>query len=122
MMGRVDAGAIDVVMDHDARFCEGGGALHGGAVTAGMDTACASCAVTLLPQGWSLVTAELKTSFLRPALGDSYRFEGRVLKPGRSLIFTEGRCWAITGERAVLAATMTATMAVIRPKHSGETS
>ena len=112
-LAHVAPGEIDVEMPHDARFTEGGGALHGGAVTAGMDTACASAAVTLQAADRSVTTAELKTSFLRPARGEHYRFEGRAVKAGRNLVFTEGRTFAITGDSEVLVATMAATMMVV---------
>ncbi|MEM7190741.1 MAG: PaaI family thioesterase [Pseudomonadota bacterium] len=110
---RVAPGEVDVSMPWDQRICESGGGLHGGTVTAGMDTACASAASSLLAKGDTLLTAELKTNFLRHAVGDSFRFEGRVIKPGRTLIFTEGKCWAITEDQEKLVATMTATMAVL---------
>jgi len=112
-LARVAPGEVDVTMPYDARFAEGGGALHGGAVTAGLDTACASSAASLQDAGSSVTTAELKTSFLRPAMGESFRFEGRVTKAGRNLVFTEGRAWAIAGGNEILVATMTSTLMVI---------
>ena len=116
---RVAPGEIDVEMPHDLRFCESGGGLHGGAVSSGLDTVCASSAATLIAAEDSVLTAELKVSLLRRAFGDRFRFEGRVVKPGRTLIFTEGRCWAITGTDEKLAATISATMMVIPPRGNG---
>ncbi|MEM7061149.1 MAG: PaaI family thioesterase [Pseudomonadota bacterium] len=112
-LARAAPGEVDVEMEWDQRICESGGGLHGGTITAGMDTACASAAGSLLAPNDTLLTAELKTSFLRHAVGQRFRFEGRVIKPGRTLLFTEGKCWAITGTDERLVATMTATMAVI---------
>lgn len=112
-------GEIHEEMEFDPRFAEGGGGLHGGAVTSGLDTVCASAAGTLTGPGDGVLTVELKTSFLRYAKGERFRFEGRVVKPGRSLIFSEGQCWVL-GEEPVLAATMTATMMVIPAKRAAE--
>ena len=117
---RIAPGEIDEDMPHNPAFAEGGGGLHGGAVTSGLDTVCASAAHTLVAAGDGILTVELKTSFLRYAMGERFRFEGRVVKPGRNLIFTEGKCWAITGGEAKLAATMTATMMVMPGRRAGE--
>ncbi|MEM9062879.1 MAG: PaaI family thioesterase [Pseudomonadota bacterium] len=111
---RVAPGEVDVAMPYDLAFCESGGGLHGGTVSAGLDTVCASAAASLTAAEDSVLTAELKVNFLRRAIGDRFRFEGRVVKPGRTLIFTEGKCWAITGEQEKLVGTISATMAVIK--------
>lgn len=110
---RVAPGEVDVEMPMDLKLCESGGGLHGGTITSGMDTVCASAAASLVAAEDSVLTAELKTSFLRHAKGDLFRFEGRVVKPGRSLIFTEGKTWTVSDEGDRLLATMTATIAVI---------
>ena len=115
-------GEVHEEMPLDPRFAEGSGGLHGGSVTAGLDTVCASAAHTLVAAGDGVLTAELKTSFLRYAMGERFRFEGRVIKAGKTLTFTEGRCWAITGTDEKLVATMAATMMVIPGRRAGETA
>ncbi len=117
---RIAPGEIDEDMALNPDFAEGGGGLHGGAVTAGLDTVCASAAHTLVAAGDGVLTVELKTSFLRYALAPRFRFEGRVIKPGRSLIFTEGKCWAIADDGEKLTATMAATMMVMPGRRAGE--
>lgn len=119
---RIEPGEIDEEMAMNADFAEGGGGLHGGAVTSGLDTVCASAAHTLVAAGDGVLTAELKTNFLRYAMADRFRFEGRVIKAGRTLIFAEGKCWAISGEQEKLAATMTATMMVMPGRRAEETN
>ncbi|MEM7211662.1 MAG: PaaI family thioesterase [Pseudomonadota bacterium] len=116
---RIGPGEVDVEMPYDLRLCESGGGLHGGTLCSGLDTVCASAAASLVAEGESVLTAELKVNFLRRGLGDRFRFEGRVIKPGRTLIFTEGKCWAITGESEKLAATISATMMVIPSDKNG---
>lgn len=118
---RMAPGEIDEEMALNPDFAEGGGGLHGGAVTAGLDTVCASAAHTLVAAGDGVLTAELKTSFLRYALAERFRFEGRVIKAGRTLIFAEGKCWAINSGREKLAATMAATMMVMPGRGAEET-
>jgi uncharacterized protein (TIGR00369 family) len=54
------------------KFAQGGGFLHGGALTALADTAVAMAIKTLLPPGTVFATTELSTRFLAPV------HEGRV--------------------------------------------
>ena len=109
----VGPGEVDVELPYDLGLCESGGGLHGGTICSGLDTVCASAAASLTAADQSVLTAELKVNFLRRGLGDRFRFEGRVIKPGRTLIFTEGKCWGITGTDEKLVATISATMMVM---------
>ncbi len=115
----VAAGEVDVELPFDLNLCESGGGLHGGTICSGLDTVCASAAASLTAADESVLTAELKVNFMRRGLGDKFRFEGRVVKPGRTLIFTEGKCWAITEGTEKLVATISATMMVIGPDKNG---
>jgi len=116
---RVGPGEVDVEMPYDLNLCESGGGLHGGTICSGLDTVCASAAASLTAADESVLTAELKVNFMRRGLGEKFRFEGRVVKPGRTLIFTEGKCWGITGGTEKLVATISATMMVIPPDKNG---
>ncbi len=113
-MTHIDAGEVDVEMPYALELCESGGGLHGGTICSGLDTVCASAAASLVAEGDSVLTAELKVNFMRRGLGEKFRFEGRVVKPGRTLISTEGKCWGITGGDEKLVATISATMMVIK--------
>ena len=64
--------------------------------------------------GSEVLTVEFKSSFLAPARGQSFRFEGRIVKSGRTLTFTEGRALALDGGTETLISTMTATMMAVR--------
>ncbi|MCY4336811.1 MAG: PaaI family thioesterase [Litoreibacter sp.] len=89
------------------------GFIHAGIITTALDSACGYAAFSLMPAEAEVLTVEFKSNFLRPAAGDSFRFEGRVMKPGKTLIITEGRAFAITdqGEKEISA--MQATMMVV---------
>ncbi|MEM7060051.1 MAG: PaaI family thioesterase [Pseudomonadota bacterium] len=106
-------GEIDVVMAHDQKYCQQHGFLHGGAASTGMDTVCGFSALTLVSEDAGVLTVETKTNFLSPAKGDRFRFEGRVIKPGRTLIFTEATTFGIVGDQEKLVSTMTCTMMCI---------
>ena len=116
---RVAPGEVDVGMPYALELCESGGGLHGGTICSGLDTVCASAAASLVAADESVLTAELKVNIMRRGLGETFRFEGRVIKPGRTLMFTEGKCWGITGETEKLVATISATMMVMRPLDNG---
>ncbi len=89
------------------------GGLHGGTIAALLDTACGFSAVTLLEAGHGITTIEFKTNFLAPGLGETFRIEADVLKPGRTVTVSEGRAYAITSGKEKLIASMTATMMTI---------
>ena len=112
-LGRVAPGAVDLEMAFNPQAVQHMGFHHAGVSTTGMDSACGYAAYTLMAREASVVTVEFKTSFLAPGIGECFRFEGRVIKPGRTLTFCEGRAVAITGDTEKLIATMTATMMAV---------
>jgi acyl-coenzyme A thioesterase PaaI-like protein len=62
------------------------------------------------------ITAELKTSLLRPAKGERLVCEARVIKLGRNVTFTEAEVHAESGSERVLVMKASATMAMVAPK------
>ncbi|TYZ06536.1 PaaI family thioesterase [Hymenobacter lutimineralis] len=103
-LGRVEA---EVVMEQHHQ--QHGGFAHGGLVATLADLVAGFAAVTLAPENQSLVTAELKTTYMRPGVGEKLRAVGWVLKPGRRLYFCEAEVWA--DEKLIAKAS--ATMAVV---------
>jgi uncharacterized protein (TIGR00369 family) len=82
------------------------GDIQGGFVVAMLDAPLALA--VFLATGEFLPTVEIKTSFLAPARIGPCAAEGRVLRAGRSLVFTEAKLWSGDG---TLAAHATATAA-----------
>lgn len=73
--------------------------------------------MTCMAPGVSPLAVEFKVSLLAPAVGDTLRATGRVLRSGRTLTFTEVEVWGVraaTGE-AVRAAVMLQTVIGSRP-------
>lgn len=97
-------------MPYDMRFSQQNGFLHGGIVSAGLDTACGLASYTLMPATADILTVEFKINLLAPARGQTFRFVGKVVKPGRKLVVSEGHAYASDDEREKLIATMSATM------------
>lgn len=64
-------------------------ATHGGVVMTLADIALAVAAMTLDPQSRGAITVELKVSFIAPGTGTLVA-EGRCIRAGKSLCFSEG--------------------------------
>jgi uncharacterized protein (TIGR00369 family) len=109
-LARIEPGSLELRMPYDAKFSQQNGFLHGGVVSAGLDTACGLASYTLMPAQADILTVEFKINLLAPAKGQTFRFVGNVVKPGRTLVVAEGRAFANDGEREKLIATMSATM------------
>lgn len=72
-------------MPFEVRYAQGGGVLHGGALTALADTAVAIAIKTLLPEGTIFATTSLTTRFLAPVRQGRVQVRARVSAPqGRS--------------------------------------
>jgi uncharacterized protein (TIGR00369 family) len=72
-------------------FCfqdgRGGHIVHGGMVTTLLDTAMGGACWSLLADGESFLTADLRTEFLRSARPGRLRAEGRVVQRNRRVAF-----------------------------------
>lgn len=75
------------------------GAVHGGIVTAVLDTAMCAAMQSMLDAGVELATVELRTSFVRPVTlaMDVFRVEGTVVHAGSRLATAEARLVDRTG-------------------------
>ena len=63
-----------------------------------------------MPAQADILTVEFKINLLAPAKGQTFRFVGNVVKPGRTLVVSEGHAYASNDGREKLIATMSATM------------
>ena len=112
---RVAPGELEIGFDFNADFTQQNGFLHAGATAALVDTACGLAATTLMPAGADVLSVEFKVNLLRPAAGARFIASGRVIKPGRTLMVTQGDLWAFplassNDSDRVHVATMQATM------------
>ena len=106
----LEAGRIVFEMPFHPDFSQQHGFIHGGVISAVMDSSCGFAAMSLLPDGWEILTVEFKINFLSPAKGERFRFIGEVLKPGRTLTVSEAKAYAIDQGQEKLIASMNATM------------
>jgi uncharacterized protein (TIGR00369 family) len=106
---RLAPGELDLAMPFAPAFTQQHGFLHAGIVATALDSACGYAAFSLMPAEAAVLTVEFKTSLLAPARGERFRFEGRVIRPGRTLTACEARAYADQAGAATLIATMSAT-------------
>jgi uncharacterized protein (TIGR00369 family) len=90
------------------------GVVHAGAIAALADHTMGAAAQTMAPDGHWVLTAEFKVSLLRAGRGQRLECIGFVVKPGRSVSFTEAEVFAIDGDKRTLVAKASATMAVAK--------
>ena len=112
MLG-VAAGHTRLEMPANDRVLQQQGFVHGGVIAAAMDSACGYAALSLAAADREVLTIEYKVSFIAPAIGERYEFEGQVIKPGRTISFAEGTAFAINGGVRKLVATLNASMAIV---------
>ena len=111
---RAVAGEVEITMPFDPKLTQQHGFLHAGVVATVLDSACGYAAYTLMPAGSGVLSIEFKTNLLAPARGQSFRFVGRVIKPGRTITVAEGHAYAVHDGVEKLVSTMTCTLMVVQ--------
>jgi uncharacterized protein (TIGR00369 family) len=111
----VEEGRVVLAMVHRADLTQQHGFLHAGVVATALDSACGYAAYTMMPSGAGVLTIEFKVNLLAPARGPSLRFEGRVVKSGRTISVVDGTAFQFDQDRNArkLVATMTATVMTV---------
>lgn len=106
-------GAVEMQVEHAPHILQQQGFMHGGVITAGLDSACGFSALTLAPENHEVLSIEFKTSFLRPASGNRIIFRGQVLKAGKRISFTEASAFAVQDDKETLIAKMSSSVAIV---------
>ncbi len=107
-----EPGIVETELIVAPRHTQHTGVVHAGVMAAMADHSMGAAAQTLAPAGHWILTAELKTSQLRGAMGEKLVCRAKVIKPGRMLSFTEAEVWVVTGDKRELVMKSSATMAV----------
>ncbi len=112
-LGLVAPGVVDIELDWAPGLTQQHGFLHAGMVATALDSACGYAGLTLMAEDAAVLSVEFKINLLAPARGERFRMEGRVLKPGRTITFCEGRAYALKGMQEKLVATMACTLMAV---------
>jgi uncharacterized protein (TIGR00369 family) len=108
----VEPGMVRTQLPVATRHLQHTGQVHAGVMASLADHTMGAAAQTLAPEGFLILTAELKTSLLRAGRGERLECEAKVIKAGRTLSFTEAEVHAVEGGQRTLVMKASATMAV----------
>jgi len=112
----VSPGEVEIELPFRGDLSQQHGFIHGGIVTAIVDSACGYAALSLLPADVAVLTVEYKVNFISPARGERLIARGRVAKPGRLLTVCAGDVFALLDGREKAVATMLATIMAVRER------
>jgi uncharacterized protein (TIGR00369 family) len=90
----LSSGEAVVRMPHHPDWTQQNGYLQAGALVTLADAAASIATATLIDRGKNILSANVAVSLFGPAKADVIRAEGRVLKAGRRLHFSEARLYA----------------------------
>jgi len=97
-LGFVEPGRVEISLGYRPDILQQHDFIHGGAVATIADAAAGYAAMTLAEPDEEVLTVEFKVNFCAPATGESLRAQGRVLKPGRTLVLTECSVQAVAAD------------------------
>ncbi len=110
----VGHGMTEIHVPHWEGIEQQHGFVHGGVVGMIADTAGGYAAMTVAPEGASVMSVEYKLNLLAPADGDSLIARGRVIKAGRTLVVSQAEVFAIKAGQETLCALMQQTIMVMQ--------
>ena len=103
-------GEIELEFPYQSNLTQQHGFIHAGIVSTVLDSACGYAAFSLMPENAGVLTIEFKLNMLSPAKGERFRAVGKVKKPGRIIIVTQGDLFAYAEGGEKLVATMVGTI------------
>lgn len=110
----VKAGECIIGFSYREDLTQQNGFIHAGVIATALDSACGYAAFSMMPEDADVLSIEFKTNLMRPARGERFEARARVIKPGRTVFFTEASLFAVTGQEEKLVASMAGTMMVAR--------
>lgn len=112
----VESGRTEIHLPHWQGIEQQHGFVHGGVVGMIADSAAGYAAMTMTPEGASVLTVEFKMNLLAPADGEKLVARGQVVRAGRTLIVTQAEVFAVKGDQETLCALMQQTIMVMQGK------
>jgi uncharacterized protein (TIGR00369 family) len=99
---KADAGEAEIVMPWRGEVAQYAGFLHAGLIGALIDTACGFAAASVAGR---VLASHYSVNCLRPAVGERFIARARVVKPGKTQVFTACELFAESAGVEKLAAT-----------------
>jgi uncharacterized protein (TIGR00369 family) len=106
----VGPGETEIVLGMSSGILQQHGFVHAGVVATIADSAAGYAALSLMPPGAGVLTAEFKINLMAPAAGDKLVARGSVIKAGRTLTVAQAVVEAETGGTRRTIALLTATL------------
>ena len=106
-----EPGKVEISMPWRPEAGQYSGFMHAGVVGALIDTACGFAAATL---SGKVLAAHYAVNCLRPAVGERFIARARVVKPGKTQVFTSCELYALTGTSEKLVATGETLLSVVQ--------
>ena len=121
VLSSIEPGLVEIEMPFRADLTQQHGFVHGGIVTAILDSACGYAAFSLNSPDTTVLTVEYKVNFVAPAKGDRFMARGEVVRPGATVTVCKGDVLAYDGDEEKLVATMLMTIMTMpdRPDLAG---
>ena len=110
VINRVAPGEVEIEMPYRADLAQQHGFIHGGIVTAIVDSACGYAAFSLSAPETAVLTVEYKVNFVAPAKGNLLLARGEVVRPGATITVCKGDVLAYDDGEEKLVASMLTTM------------
>lgn len=107
---RAEAGLAEICMPWRPEVGQYAGFLHAGLIGALIDTACGFAAATVAGQ---VLASHYAVNCLRPAVGDKFTARARVVKAGKTQVFTHCELFAESNGSEKLVATGETLLSVV---------
>jgi uncharacterized protein (TIGR00369 family) len=104
-------GRAEIAMPWRTELGQYAGFLHAGLIGALIDTACGFAAVTVAGR---VLASHYSVNCLRPAVGERFIARARVVKPGKTQVFTACELFAVAAGAEKLVATGETLLSVVR--------
>ena len=108
-----EPGKVQISMPWRSQAGQYAGYLHAGVIGALIDTACGFAAATLVGR---VLASHYSVNCLRPAVGERFVARARVVKPGKSQVFTACELFARAHGQETLVATGETLLVVVKPE------
>jgi uncharacterized protein (TIGR00369 family) len=79
---KVDRGVVEIRLPFSPDLTQQNAFLHGGAITAVLDSACGYAALSVAPDNKEVLTVEFKVNLLAPAMGEIFDARAQVKRAG----------------------------------------
>ncbi|MBQ0823939.1 PaaI family thioesterase [Microvirga terrae] len=109
----VSPGLVEIALPASRAVSQQHGFVHAGAIASIADSAAGYAALTLMPPGAGVLTAEFKINLLAPGIGERIVARGRVVKAGRTLTLAQTDVFAVRDGTEKQIALLTATLMTV---------